>query len=393
MSVREQLGRRLRYGMVGGGPGAFIGAVHRRAAALDDDAELVAGAFSADATRSAAQGRSLGLEPSRVYPDFRAMAAGETALDPERRIDFVVIVTPNHLHYDCAVAFLERGFHIVCDKPLTTRLADAEELCRLAASAERIFAVTYNYTGYPLIKQARALVQSGALGTVRRIVVDYAQGWLAEPIERSGQKQADWRTDPERAGAGALGDIGTHAFNLAHYVTAMEPASLCADVSTFVPGRRVDDDAAMLLRYREGARGVLTCTQIAAGEENNMRLRVHGSDASLDWQHALPNQLIVRGRDRNQRILTRGGPGLGEAAQRASRLPAGHPEGFLEAFANVYAHAMRTIAASVAGAPPDPLDLDFPTVQDGARGVHFVDAALRSSAEGGWVDMTYTPPA
>ena len=196
MSVRELLGRRLRYGMVGGGPGAFIGAVHRRAAALDDDAELVAGAFSAVATRSAAQGRSLGLEPSRVYPDFRAMAAGETALDPERRIDFVVIVTPNHLHYDCAVAFLEHGFHIVCDKPLTTRLADAEELCRLAARAERIFAVTYNYTGYPLIKQARALVHTGALGTVRRIVVEYTQGWLAEPIERCGQKQAEWRTDP-----------------------------------------------------------------------------------------------------------------------------------------------------------------------------------------------------
>jgi predicted dehydrogenase len=391
MSVRATLGRRLRYGMVGGGPGAFIGIVHRRAAALDGYAELVAGAFSADAARSAQQGRELGLDTARVYADFRAMAEREAAAGPERRIDFVVIVTPNHLHHDAAAAFLEHGFHVVCDKPLTTRLADAEALCRQAARAERVFAVTHNYTGYPLVKQVRALVQAGALGAVRKVVVDYAQGWLAEPIERAGQKQAEWRTDPARAGAGALGDIGTHAFNLAHYATGLELEQLCADVSTFVPGRRVDDDAAMLFRYHGGARGVLSCSQVAAGEENNMRLRIHGSEASIEWQHAQPNQLIVRGRD-GQRVLTRGGPGLAEAAQRASRLPAGHPEGFLEAFANVYANALRTIAALTAGASPDPLDLDFPTVQDGARGVHFIESALRSSAQGGWVDASYTPP-
>lgn len=393
MSMTEALGRRLRYGMVGGGPGAFIGAVHRRAAALDGLAEIVAGAFSSDPARSAAQGSELGLDPARVYPDFATMAEREAALDAERRIDFVVIVTPNHLHYDAAAAFLAHGFHVVCDKPLTTRLKDAETLCRTAADTERIFAVTYNYTGYPLLKQARSLVQAGALGELRKIVIDYAQGWLAEPVEERGQKQAEWRTDPVRAGAGALGDIGTHAFNLVHYVTALEPEQLCADVTTFVPGRRVDDDAAMLFRYSGGARGVFSCSQIAAGEENNLRLRVYGSTGSLDWEHRQPNRLLVRSSDGSQHTLTRGGPGLDAPAQRASRLPPGHPEGFLEGFANVYANVLRTIGAQIATVEPDPLDLDFPTVQDGARGVHFIDRALESSRTGGWVDASYTPPA
>ena len=386
--------RPLRYGMVGGGPGAFIGAVHRRAAGLEGLAVLAAGAFASTAERSAAQGRALGLDPSRTYDSFERMADAEAARPEGERLDFVSIVTPNHLHAPAARAFLERGFHVVCDKPLATTLADAEMLCRLAAEHGRVFAVTHNYAGYPMIKQARALVADGVLGPVRRVMAEYVQDWLSAPIEESGQKQAAWRTDPARSGpAGAVGDIGTHAEHLARYVTGLDLEALCADLNTFVAGRRLDDDASMLLRYRGGARGTLQCSQIATGEENTLRLRVYGERAALDWSHESPNVLTVKRVGRPAEVWTRGQGYLAEAAQRAGRIPSGHPEGFHEAFANVYAAAVRTIRALDAGRTPDPFDLDFPTAQDGARGVHFVETAVRSSQAGAvWVDAAYTPP-
>lgn len=322
------LNRKLRYGMVGGGPGAFIGAVHRRAAELDGLAELVAGAFSTDPQKSLEQGRALHLDPSRCYPSFEAMAEGEAARAPGDRIDVVVIVTPNHVHYAAARAFIERGFHVICDKPMTTTLADAEALCRLVAEHGVIFALTHNYSGYPLVKQARAMVASGALGTLRKVVVEYTQGWLGTALETSGQKQADWRTDPARAGAGALGDIGSHAEQLARYVTGRRITRLMADVGTVIPGRRVDDDANLLLRYEHGLRGILHCSQVATGEENRINLRVYGSQGSLEWAQEEPNRLLLRPLDGPLQLLTRGSGYLSSEAQRATRLPSGHPEAF-----------------------------------------------------------------
>lgn len=386
------LQRKLRYGMVGGGPGAFIGAVHRRAAAMDGLTELVAGAFSSDAAKSRAQGRELNLDPSRVYTSFEEMADREAALPEEQRIDFVSIVTPNHLHYPVARAFIERGFHVVCDKPMTVKLEDAEELCRLVERQRVVFALTHNYTGYPLVKHARALVRDGKLGEIRKVIAEYSQGWLSTLVEETGNKQADWRTDPARAGAGAIGDIGSHADNLARYVTGLQTGRLYADVSTFVEGRRIDDDANMLVHYDGGAKGILFCSQISLGEENRLALRVYGTEGSLEWRQEEPNQLIVRHADRATEVYKPGHPYLAPAAQHATRLPSGHPEAFLEAFANIYANAARTIAARVAGEGPDPLDLDFPTVQDGARGVRFILAALESGEQRGWVDVGYTPP-
>jgi predicted dehydrogenase len=391
------LGRKVKYGMVGGGPGAFIGAVHRRAAELDGLAELVAGAFSSSAEKSRAFGESLHLDPARCYPSYEAMAEGEAARAPGDRIDVVVIVTPNFLHYAVARAFIERGFHVICDKPMTTTLADAESLCQLVEQHGVTFALTHNYSGYPLVKQAKAMVASGALGALRKVVVEYTQGWLGTALEESGQKQADWRTDPARAGAGALGDIGSHAEQLARYVIGQRISRMLADVGTVIPGRRVDDDANLLLRYEDGTRGILHCSQVASGEENRINLRVYGSEGSLEWSQEDPNRLFFRPVDGPMQILTRGSGYLSVEAQRATRLPSGHPEAFFEAFANVYANALRTIAARVAGETPDPADLDFPTVHDGAIGVHFIETALRSGGAvgsgGQWVDATYTPSA
>src|SRR5437763_1347679 len=288
------LNRKLRFGMIGGGPGAFIGAVHRRAATLDGLATLVAGAFSSDREKSRAQGRELHLAPERVYDSYQAMAEREAGRPAEERVDFVSIVTPNHLHYPIARAFIERGIHVICDKPMTTTIADAEALSRLVRERDVVFALTHNYSGYPLVKQARALVRAGELGEIRKIVAEYSQGWLSTRLEATGQKQADWRTDPARAGAGALGDIGSHAEHLARYVTGLEIERLCADVSTFVEGRRIDDDANILVRYRGGAKGVLYCSQISVGEENRLTLRVYGTEASLEWHQQQPNELVVR---------------------------------------------------------------------------------------------------
>ena len=378
--------------MVGGGPGAFIGAVHNRAATLDGLAVLVAGAFSSDAEKSRVQGEAYGLSPERVYADFEEMAAREAALPESERIDFVSIVTPNHLHFLVAKAFIERGFHVVCDKPLTTTLDDAEALCRLVKKHDVVFAVTHAYTAYPMVRQARALVQDGALGTVRKIVVEYSQGWLATPLEQTGNKQADWRTDPARAGAGAIGDIGTHAEHLARYVSGLEMERLFADVSSFVPGRRIDDDANMLVHYQGGAKGILFCSQISSGEENRLTIRVYGTAASLEWHQQEPNVLTVRRPEGPTEVYKPGNAYLAKAAQRGTRMPAGHPEGLLEAFANTYASAMRVMLARTAGETPDPVDLDFPTVRDGAKGVHFIQAALQSGEKGEWVRAAYEPP-
>lgn len=379
--------------MVGGGPGAFIGAVHRRAAALDGLAELVAGAFSSTAAKSQAQGRELHLDPSRAYAGYEEMADREAALPEGERIDFVSIVTPTHVHYPVARAFLERGFHVVCDKPMTNTLEDAESLRALVGARPVVFALTHNYSGYPMIRQARALVRDGVLGTIRKIVVEYAQDWLSAPIEAEGNKQASWRTDPAQAGiSSSIADIGSHAEHLARYVTGLEPERLCADLTTFVPGRRLEDDANMLLHFSGGARGILYCSQVSTGEENHLRLRVYGTEASLDWRQETPNVLALKRQGRPEEILKRGNDYLAPSAARGARLPPGHPEGFLEAFANVYANAMRTIGARIAGEKPDPLDLDFPTVDDGARGVHFIHTAVRSGRERGWVDARYVPP-
>ncbi|MEP6620813.1 MAG: Gfo/Idh/MocA family oxidoreductase [bacterium] len=384
--------RTLRFGMVGGGPGAFIGAVHRRAAMLDGMAILVAGAFSSDAAKSREQGDAYGLAPDRVYGSFEEMAEKEAALPEEERIDFVSIVTPNHLHFPVAKAFIERGFHVVCDKPLTTTLSDAEALCRLVKKYNVVFALTHPYTAYPMVKQARALVESGAVGTVRKVVVEYSQGWLATPLEQTGNKQAGWRTDPALAGAGAIGDIGTHAEHLARYITGLEMEKLLADVSSMVPGRRIDDDANMLVHYEGGAKGILFCSQISSGEENRLAIRVYGTDASLEWAQEDPNFLHVRRPDAPVQVYKPGHAFLARAAQRGTRMPPGHPEGLLEAFANIYVSAMRVMSARMAGVDPDPMDLDFPTVQDGAMGVHFIQSALESGRTGAWVDALYVPP-
>jgi predicted dehydrogenase len=387
------LDRKIRYGMVGGGPGAFIGAVHRSAAALDGDMDLVAGAFSSDPDKSRQQGENLHLDPDRVYDSYEEMAE-EEAERPDG-IDVVSIVTPNFLHYDVAKTFIEKGFHVICDKPMTTALDDAEDLCRRVEANDVVFALTHNYSGYPLVKQARALVEQGRLGDLRKIVVEYPQGWLNRRLEEEGNKQASWRTDPEKAGAGALGDIGTHAEHLSRYVTGLGLERMCADVGTVVEGRGIDDDASILARFEGGVRGLIHFSQIAAGEENNLRLRVYGTDAGLDWHQEDPHRLTlltdING-DEPQNIYSHGRASLADSVQPFIRTPQGHPEGFIEAFANIYRSMAHAIAAHEAEEEPKPWALDFPTVQDGAIGVHFIHAALDSSEKQAWVDASYTPP-
>lgn len=383
----------IRYGMVGGGPGAFIGAVHRKAAALDGEMQLVAGAFSSDPDRSRAQGAALELDPARAYGSYAEMVDREAARPADERIQFVSVVTPNASHYAIARAFIEAGFHVVCDKPMTTTLEDAESLCRLVKEHDVVFALTHNYTGYPLVKQARELVRTGRLGTIRKVVVEYPQGWLAKHLEAEGQKQAAWRTDPALAGiSSAMGDIGSHAENLARYIAGLEIEALCADVSTFVEGRALEDDANLLVHYRGGARGVLYASQISIGEENDLAIRLYGTEGALEWHQEDPNRLLVKYPDRPTEIWTRGSPHLAPIAQHNTRLPPGHPEGFIEAFANIYRNAGRAMRARDAGAAPGPYDLDFPTVQDGAVGVHFIIKAIESGRARGWVDCTYSPP-
>ena len=374
--------RRLRLGMVGGGQGAFIGAVHRYAARLDDDYELVAAAPSSNAERARSSGEQLRLAPDRVYTDYRAMASAESQRSDG--IEVVAIVVPNHLHHDVARAFLEAGTHVICDKPLTTSRADGEKLLELATRKRCLFALTHNYSGYPLVRAAREMVAAGALGELRVVQVEYAQDWLAQPLEASGQKQAAWRTDPALAGpAGCLGDIGSHAAHLAEFVSGQVPSEISADLATFVTGRRVDDHVQVQLRYAQGARGLLWASQVASGEENGLRLRLYGSKGGLRWQQEQPNELWFTPLGQAAQRLTRGMPGLPSVAQEATRLPTGHPEGFIEAFAQLY----RDFAADLRchqrgetiGVPR------VPGLEAGVRSLAFIDAVLQSHRQqGAW---------
>ena len=382
------LQRKVRYGMVGGGPGAFIGAVHRKAAAMDGVIELVAGAFSSTPEKSRQQGRELYLPEERVYGSWQEMLEKEGRLPEGERIDFVSIVTPNVSHFEIARAFIEGGFHVVCDKPMTTTIEDAEELCRLVERNSTVFALTHNYTGYPMVKQARELVRQGKLGTIRKIVAEYPQGWLAHA---TGINM--WRLDPKVAGiSSAVGDIGLHAWHLARYMTGLETESLCADLTTFGTGYELEDDANLLVQYEGGARGIVYSSQISVGEENGLRVRIYGTEAGLDWRQENPNYLDLLYADRPAQVYKRGNDYLDPVVRHNSRLPFGHPEAFIEAFANVYVNAARTMAARLAGEDPGEFDTDFPTVQDGARGVHFIHRAIESGRARGWVDARYSPP-
>ena len=387
--------RKIRMGLIGGGEGAFIGAVHRMAAELDGEVELVCGVFASDPVRSRAAGPALyRLPAARSYGDVAQMLAAESALHPDQRMDFVTIATPNHTHFSMARAALTAGFDVVCDKPATLSAVEARELVDLLRRSNRLYALTHNYTGYPMVKEARRRVREGALGTVRRVCVEYLQGWLAAPIDAEGQKQASWRTDPARAGiAGCMGDIGSHAENLVDYVTGLRIESLCADLSSFVPGRRLDDDGSVLLRFAGGARGTLVASQVALGEENNLRLRVYGDRGALEWAQQEPNTLTLRHADKPAEVLRTGGPGVGAAAAQATRLPAGHPEGFLEAFANLYRGVAAAIhARNARQAPADnPANgMDFPGVEDSVRGMLFIEAVVASSRQGGvWVALPH----
>lgn len=375
---------RIRLGMVGGGRGAFIGAVHRIAARLDDQYELVAGAFSSDPERAAASAADLGV--ARSYGSFAEMAQKEARR--KDGIEAVAIVTPNHMHAPVAVEFLKRGIHVICDKPLTATLPEAKKLAKTAEASGVVFALTHNYTGYPMIRQAREMIAAGALGDIRLVNVEYIQDWLAEPIEATGQKQADWRTDPARSGAGgATGDIGTHAFNLANFVTGLTLQELSADLQSFVAGRRVDDNGHIMMRYTSGARGTLWCSQVASGQENGLRLRIFGTKGGIEWEQENPNYLWVAPLGQPKYRLTRGGPGSGEAAARMTRIPSGHPEGYLEGFANIYAEAARAIIARRDGTALDSAVV-FPGLKEGLEGVAFVDACVRSSKRNGaWVSL------
>jgi predicted dehydrogenase len=380
-------GARIRLGMIGGGEGAFIGAVHRIAARLDDQYELVAGALSSTADKAMRSGAALGLAPDRVYESYEAMAKAEAKRADG--IEAVAIVTPNHAHAGPTYAFLEVGVHVICDKPLTVSLAEARKMQAAVAKAGRVFALTHNYTGYPLVRRMREMVAAGDLGEIRLVQVEYPQDWLTGPTEASGNKQAEWRVDPARSGAGgALGDIGTHAYNLADFVTGIDVAELCADLSSFGAGRKLDDNAQILLRYANGARGMLWASQVAPGNENGLRLRVYGTKGGFDWVQANPNVLLWSPLGQSARIVTRGGPDAGQAAARVTRVPPGHPEGYLEGFANIYSEVALAIKAARTGAPA-PAECLFPTIVDGVKGLAFVEAAVASSKANG----TWTKPA
>ncbi len=374
--------RKLRYGMVGGGQNAFIGAVHRLAANLDGQIELVAGAFSSDAKNSVTTGEQLFLNPARVYASYAEMAEREAALPPEERIDFVSIVTPNFLHAPVATAFLKKGFHVVCDKPMTLTLKEAKALREVVRKSGKVFALTHNYTGYPMVKEARELVRTGKLGKILKVVAEYPQGWLLDKIESEGQKQASWRLDPKKAGSSScVGDIGTHAENLGRYITGLQIEELCAEFTSFIPGRKLEDDANMLIRYQGGAKGVLHCSQISCGEENNLNIRVYGTLGALAWHQEHPNELKFIPKGEPARIIRRGNGYVSDVAKKFTRLPFGHPEAFIEAFANIYLEAVAAIRANIAGKKET---FDHPTVDDGVEGVAFIETCVKSAASGKW---------
>ncbi|MBN8996468.1 MAG: Gfo/Idh/MocA family oxidoreductase [Rhizobiales bacterium] len=380
-----KVGGKIRYGMVGGGQGAFIGAVHRLAARMDDNYELVAGALSSDRKRALASAKELNLDPDRSYASYEEMAKAE-AKRPDG-IEAVAIVTPNFMHAPVAAAFLKAGIHVICDKPLSLTVAEARDLVKLTRKSGKIFALTHNYTGYPMIRQMRAMIAAGDLGDIRIVQAEYAQDWLTNPIEQEGQKQASWRTDPKRSGAGALGDIGTHAYNLACFTTGLKLDSLLADVTTFVKGRGNDDNDAVLLRWKGGAKGMLWASQVAPGNENNLTLRIYGSKGGLEWSQEHPNHLRFSILGEPPRIITRGGAGSGPEAARMTRVPSGHPEGYLEGFANTYSEIAKALRAARDGKAPE-AGVYYPTVEDGLVGMQFIEAAITSSKKGGvWVKV------
>jgi predicted dehydrogenase len=367
-------------GMVGGGEGAFIGAVHRIAAALDGEIELVCGAFSSDAERAARSGAALGLQPERVYTDYQGMVSAEAALPADQRMQFVAIVTPNHLHFPVAQAALRAGFHVLSDKPATFNLAQALELRALVQQTGLLYGLTHTYTGYPLVKEARERIAAGALGRIRKVIVEYPQGWLAERLEEGGNKQAAWRLDPRRAGiSSCMADIGVHAANLAEYVSGQTISEICADLTAFVQGRELDDDGSVLLRFDQGAKGVLHASQVCAGEENSLRIRVYGQLGGLEWAQQEPNTLWLKWPDRPTEMLRTGGAYLGTLAASNTRTPMGHPEGYLEAFANLYMAFAGQIRALEAGENPDQRSADCPGIAEAVRGMTFIELAVAAS--------------
>ena len=368
--------------MIGGGRGAFIGAVHRTAAALDGQIELVCGAFSSDPEVSKQSGADFFLAPERCYGTYEEMIRTEASLPENVRMDLVAIVTPNHLHFDPAMMALDHGFHVICDKPVCINVMEAKLLQEKVKSSGLLFALTHAYTGYPMVRQAKDMIAHGELGLIRRVVVEYAQGWLSTAIENEDQKQASWRTDPERSGAaGSMGDIGTHAQNLAEYISGLQIDSICADLHTHIPGRRLDDDGSLLLRMNNGARGLLFASQISAGEENNLRISIYGEKGSLSWEQMEPNTLIARWLDKPTQLYRTGVGTLYPQAEVHTRIPAGHPEGYLEAFANIYRDLAFCIQARLSNETVDPLYTDFPTIDDGVRGMEFIEAVVKSGMQ------------
>jgi predicted dehydrogenase len=385
--------RKLRMGMVGGGEGSFIGGVHRIAAAIDGQIELVCGAFSSDPERSRRSGEALYLDPKRIYPDYATMIKAEKKLPANKRMDLVSIVTPNHVHFGPAKMALENGFHVICDKPLSFSLDEAIKLEKIVEKSGMLFALTHNYTGYPMVKQAKAMVKNGDIGKIRKVVVEYPQGWLSTKREDEQSKQASWRVDPSKSGiGGSLGDIGTHAENLAEYITGLQIKRLMADISIFVEGRQLDDDANILLQFDNGAKGILHCSQISAGEENGLNIRIWGEKGGLEWHQENPNSLIIKWLDRPKEILRTGQSFLypkmtpPEVANAHTRVPGGHPEGYLEAFANIYRNFAMHIQNNLEGKPQDPL-YDYPSVPDGVRGMKFIYKVVESSKKSKWIDF------
>ena len=381
--------RKLKMGMIGGGPGAFIGAVHRIAANMDGEIELVCGAFSSDAEKSKQQGELLHLAQQRIYGSYKEMIRREAELPPTDKMDFVSIVTPNHLHFEPSKMALENGFHVVLDKPMTFDLAEAKQLNEIAARSGKYFCLTHTYTGYPMVKEARQQVLSGKFGKIRKVYVEYPQGWLSTPLEATDQKQAAWRTDPSRSGAaGGMGDIGTHAFNIAEYVSGLKTTKICANINIVVEGRKLDDDGAAFLKFDNGATGVLFATQIAAGEENNVKIRVYGEKGGVQWQQEDPNTLLVKWLDKPAEIWRAGTGYLSSYAKHNTRTPAGHPEGYLEAFANHYRNFALCVQAQMSGQKPQSEWLDFPGIEDGVRGMAFIETVIASGkSENKWTDF------
>ena len=377
---------KIKLGMVGGGEGAFIGEVHRIAARMDERFHLCAGALCSDPERSLKSALDLGLPEDRSYSDYKEMAISESQRDDG--INFVSIVTPNHLHHPIAKAFLEVGINVICDKPMTMNSEEAQGLIDISESSGLIFAVTYNYSGYPLIREAREIIKKGDLGSIRIIKVEYIQDWLTEPIENTGQKQASWRVDPKKSGiGGSIGDIGTHAFHLAHFVTQQLPNKISADLSCFVEGRELDDNAHILMRYESGAKGMIWSSQVAPGNENNLKIQIYGEKGGLIWQQENPNELILNLLNQPSRRLTRGSSFVGDQSARLTRIPAGHPEGYLEGFANIYREVADEFSAKISGKPISK-DILYPTSKEGLYGVSFIEAAIESNSKDSvWTDL------